>query len=150
MPQSHSKILLHIAFSTKNRRASLTPSTRSGLYPYAASVLKNLECPATEIGGTEDHLHLLCGLPRTLSVAQLVEGFKKPTSKWLKAQGVDFGKFQWQSGYAAFSVSPSLAPRVAQYIQKQEEHHQKVDFKDEFRKLLAAHNIAYDEEYVWD
>ncbi len=150
MAQSLSQILLHIVFSTKNRRPCLPPAIHAQLYPYMASVLSALECPAVEVGGTSDHIHLLCSLSRILSVAELVENVKKPASKWLKSKGTDYGKFQWQSGYAAFSVSPSLSPRLVKYIRAQEAHHQKVSFKDEFRKLLERHSISYDEKYLWD
>ncbi len=150
MSQSLSQILLHIVFSTKSRRPSLSPAIQAELYSYTAAVLRNLECPAVEIGGTTDHIHILCSMSRTLSVAELVENLKRPVSKWLKSKDMNGGKFQWQSGYAAFSVSPSLSPRLVKYILAQGTHHERVSFQDEFRKLLERHNVSYDEKYVWD
>ena len=150
MAQSHAQILLHIVFSTKSRRPSLSPAIQAELYPYMVTVLKNMDCPIIEIGGTSDHVHIHCRLSRRASVAQLVEGVKKPTSKWLKSKGVDYGKFQWQAGYGAFLVSHSLSSKLVEYIREQQSHHTKVSFKDELRRLFERHNIAYDEEYLWD
>ena len=58
--------------------------------------------------------------------------------------------FKWQSGYGAFSISPSHVESVTEYIRNQEEHHRKVSFQDEFRRLCGKYNIEIDERYVWD
>jgi hypothetical protein len=68
----------------------------------------------------------------------------------LKERGRDFTDFEWQRGYADFSVSQSNLEQVKQYIANQEEHHQKIDFQDELRALLRWHEIEWDEKYVWD
>ena len=81
---------------------------------------------------------------------RLIEEAKKPTSKWLKSKGAAFGKFSWQSGYGAFSVSPSRVENVTAYIARQEEHHQTVTFQEEFRRFLEEYGVDYDERYVWD
>jgi len=150
MAQSLSRILVHVVFSTKNRRCCLTPPIRSELCPYMATVLKSMDCPSVVIGGVEDHIHILCVLCKTLSVSDLVKGVKAPTSSWLKTTGMDMGGFQWQNGYGAFSVSQSSVRRVADYIKNQERHHKRMSFQDEFRELLAKYEVEYDEQYVWD
>jgi REP element-mobilizing transposase RayT len=91
MAKSLSKILLHIIFSTKHRTPCLAPEICAELYPYMATVLKRLECPAMIVGGMEDHVHILCLQSRNITPAKLVEEVKKPTSKWLKSKGVDRG-----------------------------------------------------------
>ena len=58
--------------------------------------------------------------------------------------------FQWQGGYADFSVSQSNLPEVIRYIEEQEQHHKKMNFQDELRALLLKHEIEWDERYVWD
>ena len=68
----------------------------------------------------------------------------------MKTDGPRNKDFYWQNGYAAFSVSESNAPEVKKYIQNQEEHHRKMTFQDELRKLLDRHHIDYDERYLWD
>jgi REP element-mobilizing transposase RayT len=100
------------------------------------------------VGGVSDHVHLLFGMSRTLSISKVVEEVKKESSKWAK-QHVD-PNFYWQGGYGAFSVSPSNLEAVRTYILNQEKHHESQSFQDEFRELLRRHEIEWDERYVWD
>ncbi len=148
MPQSLSNILVHLIFSTRDRHPYLAPQIRDDLFAYCGGILRNLEVPLLQIGGVEDHVHLLLQLPRTLTTAQLVEKLKTSTSKWLKTKGL--ANFSWQAGYGAFSVSPSEAEDVVQYIRNQEEHHRKVSFQEEYRELLKEAGISWDEKYVWE
>jgi REP element-mobilizing transposase RayT len=137
-------------FSTKNRVPSLSPAVREELHLYLATVLRNHDCSALEVGGTADHVHLLFGLSRKMSVAKTVEVLKTSSSKWLKTKGAELSEFFWQSGYGAFSVSQSEADRVVLYIREQETHHEKLSFQEEYRRFLAKHQIDFDEAYMWD
>jgi len=150
MPQSLSRILTHLVFSTKNRAPCLTPEIQCELHPYLAGVLDHIECPALRVGGVEDHVHLFFVLSRTLSIAEVVEKVKTSSSKWIKGKGDLFQDFHWQSGYGAFSVSQSDADAVIAYVQDQARHHQKMSFQEEYRKLLEKYHVSYDERYVWD
>jgi putative transposase len=150
LAQSLSRILVHLIFSTKNREPVLVPEIRTELQSYLAGVLREEECPALQVGGVEDHVHLLFGLSRTRTVAQVVEQVKTSSSKWIKPRGEAFAGFHWQAGYGAFSVSQSNAAAVAQYIRNQEEHHRKVTFQEEYRRFLKRYQVDYDERYVWD
>ncbi len=150
MSQSLVRLIVHVAFSTKGRVPWLTPELRHELYPYMAKVLENIQCPAIKIGGTEDHVHVLCLISRTSTMAGIVEDVKTSTSRWAKTKGPGFSEFHWQNGYGAFSVSQSAVGRVEEYIAGQEGHHRKVSFQDEFRRFLKQHGVVYDERYVWD
>jgi REP element-mobilizing transposase RayT len=151
MPQSLARILVHLTFSTKERRPFLQDAAvRDELFGYSATVLKNIESPALIINGIADHLHVLFALSRKLSLANVVEELKTSTSKWIKDKGQCLRGFYWQSGYGAFSVSESRVPVVKQYIANQEEHHRKRTFQDEFRQLCQRHGVPIDERYVWD
>ena len=152
MPQSLSKVLVHIIYSTKNREAFLKDSEiRNQLYAYQATVLKNdVDSPALIINGTEDHVHILCQLSRKFAIMDVVKVSKTETSKWLKKRDEGLKKFQWQAGYGIFSVSESKTPEVKQYIAKQEEHHKQITYQDEFREICRRHAIEIDERYVWD
>ncbi|MFH0980402.1 MAG: transposase, partial [Planctomycetota bacterium] len=75
---------------------------------------------------------------------------KRVSNLWLKERGRKWADFQWQGGYACFSVSPSNLEQVKEYIARQEEHHRKTTFQDELRALLAKHEIEFDERYIWD
>jgi REP element-mobilizing transposase RayT len=137
-------------FSTKNREQFLTPAIQRELHPYLAVALDHLDCPSLQVGGVEDHVHLLFGLSRTRTVAEVVETVKTSSSKWLKRKGPGLGAFYWQSGYAAFSVSQSHAETASRYIRNQTRHHQTRSFQDEYRLLLRRYGVAFDEQYVWD
>ncbi len=149
MPQSLSKVLVHLIFSTKHREPLIGAEIRPRLHAYLVGILHNLKSPSLQTGGVVDHVHVLCALGRTISQAELVEELKKRSSKWMKAEGKVPG-FTWQAGYGAFSIGESQADTVIRYIQNQPEHHRKVTFQEEFRKFLARYRVAYDEQYVWD
>lgn len=103
-----------------------------------------------QIGGVEDHVHLLARFGRTITQAEWVKELKRVSNLWLKERSRDYADFEWQGGYADFSVSQSKLEQVKQYIAGQEEHHRKIGFQDELRALLKRHEIEWDEKYVWD
>jgi putative transposase len=150
MPQSVSRLLTHLVFSTKNRERVLTPTLQTELHPYLAGILDNIDCPSLQVGGLDDHVHLFFGLSRTRSIAHVVETVKTSSSKWIKTKAAEFAQFHWQSGYGAFSVSQSDADVVTDYIRNQPHHHQRLTFQEEYRRLLERYLIAFDERYVWD
>ena len=150
MGQTHTKLLYHVIFSTKSRRRLLTPTIRGRLYPYMSAIIRDMGGRATVIGGTEDHVHLLIELPATLSIADVMRILKAGTSEWIHESFQDHSDFAWQSGYAAFSVSESVAGRVASYIQNQENHHREKSFKDELVSFLKRHGIECDDRYLFD
>ena len=151
MPQSLANILVHIVFSTKERRATLqNGDLRVEMHRYIAGVSKTLDCPVIVVGGAIDHVHLLASQSRTIALADWTKELKRASSLWAKQKSPQWSLFQWQAGYAAFSVSQSQKRRVREYISSQEEHHRQLSFQDELRQLLGKHEIAFDERYVWD
>jgi len=150
MPQSVTKIWIHVVFSTKNRWPFLdTPEIRDEMFAYLGGACAKMNAPTIIVGGVADHVHILCQLGKN-SVSTLLGGIKKTSSKWIKGKGGALSKFYWQNGYGAFSIGQSQLPAVKNYIQTQEIHHQKEGFKDEFRKLLKLYDVQYDEEFIWD
>jgi putative transposase len=151
MPQSLANILVHTVFSTKDRHPYLHNSAlREELHRYLGGILLNLNCPPIMIGGTEDHVHLLCNLSRTCEPAAMVKELKRGSSLWLKTKGPDMTDFAWQNGYGIFSIGFSQIESAKKYIADQEEHHRTVSFQNELRDLLKRHAINFDERYVWD
>lgn len=148
MPQSLSKVYLHIVFSTKKRVPVLDKKIRPVLFAYLAGVIKKKGGHAVIINGVEDHIHILTTLPRTITIADFVKEIKRTSSKWLKTQGASFHSFCWQAGYGVFSVSYNAFENVKAYIEKQEEHHQKKSFKEEFLDLLEKYDVDFDERYL--
>lgn len=150
MPQSLSRVLIHLVFSTKNRERSLSRLFLDELHAYIAGTLDNLDCPSLQVGGIEDHVHMFFGISRTRSIAEVTEGVKTSSSKWIKTKDSKYRNFHWQKGYGAFSVSQSDADAVIEYIRNQPRHHERMSFQEEYRRLLELHRISFDEKYVWD
>jgi putative transposase len=150
MSQSLVKNLIHLVYSTKNRKPWLPKEHRDGLFKYMAGIFKNLESPALVIGGVDDHVHVLFSLSKNYALKTIVEKVKVGSSKWMKIDGPKNASFYWQSGYAAFSVSQSSVESVRRYIETQEEHHRKMSFQDELREMFLRHKVEFDERYVWD
>ena len=151
MSQSLAKIYTHIIYSTKHRYPFLAKeSLRAEMHAYLGGACNNLDCPVLSVGGSADHVHILCALSKNLSAADLIGEIKRSSSKWIKTKGLMTRKFAWQSGYGVFSVSQSQVETVRAYIVHQEEHHQKKSFQDEFRSFLRKYQIEYDERYLWN
>lgn len=152
MSQSLAKVIIHIVFSTKERKSWLQDRQLCDqLYRYMATILRDeVGSPALLINGYEDHVHALCLLSRTVSIADVVKTAKTETSKWLKRQSPATRDSTWQAGSGAFSVSESKIPEAKRYIGSQVEHHRRMSFQNEFRKLCARHGIELDERYAWD
>src|SRR5437667_8933560 len=150
MPQSLSKVILQIVFSTKNREPWLEPDVRPRMHAYVATICRDLGAELVRVGGVADHVHIVTTLPRTVTQAQLIEQIKKTSSRWIKALDARYRGFFWQRGYGAFSVSPSQLDAVLQYVETQEEHHRTRTFQEEYRELLHRHGVEFDERYVWD
>jgi REP element-mobilizing transposase RayT len=150
MSQSLANILVHVIFSTKNRSPFIQPEIEAELYPYLATACNTCRCPAHKIGGTADHVHIVCSLARTVAVADLMEAVKADSSKWIKTQGAAYADFAWQNGYGAFSIGQSQLGAVKRYIEGQKEHHRARTFQDEYRQFLQRYEVDYDERYVWD
>lgn len=148
MPQSLSFMLVHIVFSTKDRRPLLNESVRLPLHAYLATVVRDKKCDCFRVGGVADHVHLAVRLHPTIGLAKLLEEMKTNSSKWMKTQGVE--GFAWQRGYGAFSVSPVDVDALIRYIEGQEAHHRKRDFQEEMRAFFEKYHVVFDERYVWD
>jgi putative transposase len=150
MPQSISKVILHVIFSTKNREARLDFNVRPRVHAYLATVCRDLGADFVRVGGVADHVHIVTSLPRTTFQAELIENIKKVSSKWIKTLDARYRGFFWQRGYGAFSVSPSQLEGVVRYIEMQQEHHRTRTFQEEYRELLRRHGVDFDERHIWD
>ncbi|TWT67715.1 Transposase IS200 like protein [Posidoniimonas polymericola] len=150
MAQSLSNVLVHLVFSTKHRRAWIDQGIEAEMHAYLAKACRSMGAPAIKVGGVDDHVHLACRLGRTVSVADLVQGIKQDSSKWVKTRGETYQAFAWQNGYGAFSVGASQLPALVRYIEGQREHHRQASFQEEYRTLLERYGIEFDERYVWE
>ena len=123
---------------------------RDEAHKYLGGACNKLDCPVLRVGGVSDHVHVLCRLGRTITVADLIKELKRDSSQWLKRKSPDLKDFYWQNGYGAFSISPGHVEILRDYIENQETHHQSESFQDELRRLLTKYGLEWDERYVWD
>ena len=150
MPQSLVNNYIHITFSTKNRYPFIDKNISNQLYSYLGGICKNLESNPIIVGGHKDHVHILCLLSRKVALMKLIEEIKSHSSKWIKTKENKYKNFYWQRGYGGFSGNPTEINIVKKYISKQEEHHKKKTFQDEYCAFLKKYEIKYDERYIWD
>lgn len=149
MAHTYANLLVHTIFSTKNRDALITPALKRGLLPYIGGIMRNLRGKVIESNARPDHYHGLFSIPPTLAVADALRVVKTNSSAWVH-EAHHLVAFAWQIGYGAFSVSQSSLPDVIEYIRRQDEHHRKVTFQEEFVAFLKRHGIDYDERYIWE
>src|SRR5438477_7036355 len=122
----------HCVFSTKERRRLITPALAQRLWPFMGGIARQHKIKAIEIGGVEDHVHLLLSLPSTMAIAKAIQLVKGGSSKWVHEEFPEFKDFAWQEGYGAFSIGVSQVGPTAKYIDNQREHHRKQTFQEEF------------------
>ena len=144
---SYTNLLYHIFYATKERAPLITSMLRPRLHEYLGGTVRGLGGVALEINGTNDHVHVLAKIRPTISVSEFLSKLKSGSSGWAKRQ--TNGRFGWQARFGAFTVSESQVDRVRRYIRNQEAHHRKQSFEEEFRALLSAHRIDFDERHLW-
>jgi putative transposase len=140
-------ILLHFIFSTAGRLPLIEAKFRDQLFAYMGGIAREIRGTALIINGTADHVHMLVRVRPAQSAAEFVRTVKANSSGWVREKWSR--DFAWQTGYGVFSVSESSAAAVTKYIARQEEHHRKHSFQEEFVVFLKKNNVAYDEKYIW-
>jgi putative transposase len=146
MSHTYAQNVVHVVFSTKERRKLISLEFRPSLWAYVGGICKNLGIFAHGIGGTDDHIHLLIQIPPAMALAKAVMSIKANSSRWAREGSQELA---WQQGYGAFSVSASLVPAVLKYIRDQDAHHRKMNFEEEFLALLKRHGVAFDPKFIF-
>ena len=150
MPQSLTKVYVHIAFSTKQRQPLIDDNVMQTLWAFLSGICKTLECHAIRVDGYNDHVHICCLLSKKITQVELLQEIKRKSSQWIKSQGEQYRDFYWQDGYGIFSVNPSEIEKVVEYIDHQHEHHKRHTFQEELLAFLKKYRVEYDERYLWE
>ena len=150
MAGKHISLLVHFVWSTSGREPWITSEWEGELYRYVGGIFRNKCGRLIAAGGMSDHVHLYASLPSIVSLAEIVGAVKANSSRWIHDHFRNRRAFAWQQGYGAFSVSKSAEEEVVRYINRQQEHHHRRDFKSEFIELLKRHGVEYDERYIWN
>lgn len=149
MANTYHQIYLHIIFAVKYRQAVLEKRWRSEVFGAIGNLINDADCKTIIVNGVEDHVHCLLALKPNISISDLMRSVKAKSSKHINEQGLTPQRFEWQEGYSVFSYGQSQLDSVYQYIQNQEEHHQKQTFKEEYLRFLEKFKIDYDEQYTF-
>lgn len=147
LSHTYAQNVLHIVFSTKERRSLIAKDFQPRMWSYIGGICKKEKIFIHAIGGMEDHIHLALQIPPMLALGKAVMTIKANSSRWASEQGL---KFAWQQGYGAFSVSTSNILAVVRYIQNQEKHHRKMTYEQEFIAMLKKNRVPFDPKYVFD
>ena len=147
VPSTHTCLLYHLIFATKDREPFIAPTWRDAFHEYLGGIVRGLDGTPQGTGGVADHVHMLVGLKATHCLADFMRELKKASGVWATHVSRCPG-FHWQEGYAALTVSASAKDSVRKYIANQEEHHRVRSFREELIHFLKKSGIAYDERYL--
>ena len=149
MPNTYTQLYIHCVFAVKHRAAMLDTIWDERLRLYISAITQNHGHKMLAINNMPDHLHFFVGLNPRQSISDMLRIVKSESSEWINKEKFTKNKFNWQDGYGAFSHSLSQVNKVVQYIHNQQEHHRKVTFLEEYKKMLKDFQINYDERYIF-
>ncbi|HUF03032.1 MAG TPA: IS200/IS605 family transposase [Aridibacter sp.] len=150
MANTYSSLFYHFVFSTKSRRHFIKPDLEERLWAYIGGIANSNGFKAIQVGGIEDHIHALVLAPPKYDPSRMVKLIKSGSSRWIHSKFERLQGFSWQDGYSAFTVSKSAVPAVDRYIRDQRNHHGRMNFEDEYKKLLRLHDIdPVDDRYIF-
>jgi len=149
MAHTYTQIYIHYVFATHRRLRAFDQDRQKELYDYIAGIIRSMQCFVQCIGGMEDHVHILIGMHPSVSISDCAGKIKANSTRFVNEKGWALGKFSWQEGYGAFSVSQSNLEAVRAYIKDQRNHHLGKDFIEEYEALLRRHNVAHDQKYIF-
>ncbi len=147
---AYTQLTYHVVFSTKYRRQAIREGIRQRLYEYIGGIVRARTGHLIEIGGMEDHLHLLMNLSPANPVSEVVRDIKANASRWANGLPEMKNRFEWQKGYGAFTVSYSQMESVRGYIRNQREHHRTRTFEEEYVEFLKRHHIEFNPRYLFE
>ena len=150
MTHSHKAHFFHLIWSTKKRTKWINSEIQSDLYPYMGGIIRNYKGSLMEIGGMQDHIHLLINLRNLDKYSYLLRDVKAHSTLWIHKKFPALKEFGWQEGCGSFTVNSSLIETVRNYIKNQEKHHQTMTYEEEYLKFLKGHHIEYDKRFVFD
>lgn len=148
MANTYTQIYLHIVFAVQNRTSLIQPEWKNELYKYITGIIQNNGHKLIAINGVSNHLHIAVGYKPHQLIPDLLQDIKTNSSKWINERKFIRGKFNWQSGYGAFSFSHSQIDVIVKYINNQEQHHKRKTFRDEYTEMLKKYNVTFDEKYI--
>ncbi len=149
MANTYHQIYLQTIFEVKYRNAVIDKAWKQTLFGVIGNLINETTSKTILVNGVEDHVHCFIGLKPVVSVSDLMKSVKSKSSKYINDHKLTPQRFEWQDGYGVFSYNQSSVDAVFKYIQKQEAHHKKQTFRDEYLGFLKKFKVEYDEQYIF-
>jgi REP element-mobilizing transposase RayT len=149
MANTYTQIHIQVVFAVQDRSSLIRKSWGDELYKYITGIIQNHGHKVLAINGMPDHVHVFFGMRPSQSLSDLMQDIKGDSSRWINQKGFVKGRFSWQEGFGAFSYSKSGVHNVIEYIKKQEIHHKKKSFREEYMDFLRKFGVDYDERYIY-
>jgi REP element-mobilizing transposase RayT len=150
MANTYSQLYIHLVFAVKGRQSLIHQRFKETVYKYIAGIIRNHQQKLLIINGMADHIHILFGIKPDRCISDMVREIKSHSSKFINQQGFVKGRFEWQEGFGAFSVSQSQVSKLISYIENQEEHHNKQTFQMEYLAFLKEYEIDFKQDYLFE
>ena len=150
MANTYTQLYIQCVFAVKFRKAMISSEWEERLRLYITAIVQNNKHKMIAINNMPDHLHLFIGLNPAQSISTIMQQVNGDSSEWINKARLTTTKFNWQSGYGAFSYSKSHIANVANYIKRQQEHHKSINFLEEYKKMLESFAIDYNEKYIFE
>ncbi|MCD4782486.1 MAG: IS200/IS605 family transposase [Candidatus Eremiobacteraeota bacterium] len=138
---SHVKIWIHLIWGTFHHERILFKELRIKLFEHLVSRAEEMRVSLEKLNVQPEHIHCLFSLPSDRPLANIVKTLKGESSHWINESGFLEGKFRWQRGFGAFSISMSRLDTVKQYIHNQEEHHKRKSFLEEYKEWAQRYGV---------
>ena len=149
MANTYTQLYIHYVFAVQNRLCIINKSWQDDLYKYMSGIIEQQGHKLMIINGVQDHVHILISMNPKQAPSDLMFHLQRSSSLWINQNKLVSGKFSWQEGFGAFSLSKSLSPFVLNYIKNQQDHHKKTSFTEEYLKILIENDIEFDEKYIF-
>ena len=149
MGSSLVKIDIHLIFHIKSTSPTMAVQDLNRIFEFMAGAIVRLNGTVFQIGGISNHVHILSSLPKNMCISDFVKSIKTASNRMIKSIDDRYSNFGWQNGYGAFSVSPNGLDNVVNYIKNQFEHHKKQSFQDEYKSILEACGMKYDDRFIF-
>lgn len=139
----HSKvrIYVHTIWGTYDHQRNLSKDLRVKIFQHFVERAQEINIMIFKMNIQPEHVHLLINLPSNKTMADAAQLFKGECSTWINDNNLMQGKFSWQRGYGAYSVSSSQVAVVENYIKNQDAHHKRKTFQEEYKEWAMKYGL---------
>ncbi len=140
---------VQLVFAVKFREALLTKDIRTNVFEYISGIITNMNHKSIIVNGVSDHIHIFLGMNPSKSISDTVHDIKRNSSLFINREKLCRRRFAWQEGFGGFTYSRSHINNVYHYILRQEQHHKKTRFREEYLDFLKKFEIEYNEKFLF-